>query len=409
MLSNSGLVVAATTVNSSTCKGTDIAYYYILSVPYVAGLASFGGPYIGGFRLTGWVFVVMLALAPLAYLIDKSPNRFPIGIWLPWILIVVLSLLWADGFTIYHLQDVCQILTPFFIAPIASKAIRSAEDLDRLLRSFFHCLIILIVALTLSVVFSIEVLPRSMAMTAAIVGCVIISQYRERRLMSILGWCGCILVTGLTGSRMATVALLLAVLVLPIYRRSSTRMVIGSIVAIVALGLFYSPVFQDRFFGADSRGTLADLATGEFSSAGRFEAWPEFLDEIKRRPLLGGGARSSAIIVGEVWENIGKPHNDYLRILLEQGFVGLACFLFGVICQLYSLWKRGFTGCDPGVVFRSAAFTGIIVFLLMAVTDNPIIYGVWFMHPLFVIIGVSYSPVFESQSESLAGRRPFCS
>jgi hypothetical protein len=66
-------------------------------------------------------------------------------------------------------------------------------------------------------------------------------------------------------------------------------------------------------------------------------------------------------------------------------------FLLGVVGQLLSLWKLRFSGSDQKAVFRSAAFMGILVFLLMAVTDNPIIYGVWFMHPLFVLIGASYS------------------
>ena len=43
-----------------------LGYYYVLSVPYAAGFACFGGPFVGGFRITGWVFVVMLAAAGIA-------------------------------------------------------------------------------------------------------------------------------------------------------------------------------------------------------------------------------------------------------------------------------------------------------------------------------------------------------
>ena len=51
-----------------------LSLFYVLSVPYVAGLACFGGPAIGAYRLTGWVFVVMLALAPLVFAFDPVTN-----------------------------------------------------------------------------------------------------------------------------------------------------------------------------------------------------------------------------------------------------------------------------------------------------------------------------------------------
>lgn len=375
-----------------TDRGIEIGYYYILSVPYAAGFAAFGGPSIGGFRLTGWVFVIMLALAPLVFLLDSASSRFPFRIWAPWALIVILSLFWADGITLYHLQDVCQIITPFFLAPIASKVIKRTEDVDALFRAFAHCLIILLIALGLNIVFGTEVLLRPMSMTAAIIGCVFVAQYQKQPTLSILCWLGCIVVTTVTGSRMATLALLLIWLFMPAYRHKSMRLVSGIAVAVAAVTLFSFPVFQERFFG-DERGTMSDVVRGEFSSSGRFDVWPELIDEIKRQPVIGGGAHSSADIVGQIWSNQGKPHNDYLRILLEQGAIGLLLFLFATFGQLISLWSKGFPEGHPTSTVRSAAFIGLIVLLLMAITDNPIVYGVWFMHPLFILIGASYAPV----------------
>lgn len=189
---------------------------------------------------------------------------------------------------------------------------------------------------------------------------------------------------------MATFAVLLEWLVLPIYRRQMTRVLVAGVIAAVAIGLFYTPMFQERFFLEDS-GTLGDVYKGDFFSSGRFEVWPELWKQVARRPVLGAGAHASAEIVNRVWDGMYHPHNDYLRILLDQGAVGLSFFLVGVVGQLMSLWNWGFTGSDQRSVVRSAAFMGILVFLLTAATDNPITYGVWFMHPLFVLIGASYS------------------
>ena len=345
---------------------------------------------IGGFRITGWIFAIMLALAPMMYLIETAPDRFPLRTWVPWMLIVLLSLIWAPDLTVAHYQDALQILTPFVIAPVASKVLHSRERLDRLLRAFEHCLFILLAALVLNRVFGFELLVRPMSMTAAIVGCVFASRYREGIAVALLGWMGCMLVTTLTGSRMATLGLLMIWLVLPTYRRPVARLVAVGFIVALGLTLFYSPVFQERFFG-DEPGTLADVAAGDFSSAGRFDVWPELIIEIERRPILGAGIHESAAIVGQVWENIGKPHNDYLRILLEQGVIGLIFFLTGVFLQIASLWRSGFSKEDPAGTLRAAAFAGMFVLLLMAVTDNPIVYGVWFMHPLFVLVGAAYS------------------
>ncbi len=368
-----------------------LSFYYVLSVPYVAGFACLGGPYVGGFRLTGWVFAVMLAVAPLVFLADRRPSRFPTWIWGPWLVIVILSLTWADGVDLGSLQDVCQIITPFVIAPIASKAIRTTQDLEALLRAFSHCLLILIIGLFLFKVAGVMVLDRPMAMTAAIAGCVFISQFQKRRVVAVLGWGGCLLVAGLTGSRMATLALLLELIFLPGIRRHTHRVFIAATIAALSVALFYTPVFQERFF-PEGQGTLSDVTKGEFSSTGRFEVWAELLKEVAQRPLLGAGAHSSSAVVERIWGfGIVQPHNDYLRILLEQGVIGLSFFLLGVVGQLISLWNRRYKKGDQRAVFRSAAYLGILVFLIMALTDNPIIYGVWFMHPLFVLLGVSYT------------------
>ena len=151
-------------------------------------------------------------------------------------------------------------------------------------------------------------------------------------------------------------------------------------------------MFQERFFD-EGQGTLTDVSRGEISGTGRFEVWAELWPQVARRPLLGAGANGSAKIVKQAWNGIDLVHNDYLRILLEQGVVGLSFFLFGVVGQLVSLWNRRSSTSGQKAVVRSAAYIGLLVFLMMALTDNPIIYGVWFLHPLFVLIGATYSPV----------------
>jgi hypothetical protein len=353
-------------------------------------LACFGGPEIGGFRLTGWIFAVMLALAPLVFLLDRTPNRFPISFWIPWVVVVLSSIMWADEIGRWQLQDALQIVTPFVIAPIASKTVQNQRDMAALLRGFTHCLFILLAATSLYFVVGANVLVRPMALTAALVGCVFVAQVKDRPATAIIGWLGCLLITGLTGSRIATLALLLEWFLMPGWRRLWPKVLIGVSVFTLGIALFYTPVFQQRFFGED-RGSIADVGRGEYETAGRREAWAELIEEVKRRPWIGAGVGSSLGFTQQVWEQSDKPHNDYLRILLEQGTLGLLCFLYGVTRQLFSLRKDLMSRHDGRSVIRRAAIVGFLVLLVVAYTDNPIIYGVWFMHPLLVLAGASYS------------------
>lgn len=368
-----------------------LGFLYVLSVPYLAGLGCFGGPMIGGYRLTGWVFAVMLATAPLVYVFDPTPTRFPIRFWIPWVTIVVLSLTWVEEIGRWQLQDACQIVTPFVIAPIASKAIKTDQHIAKLLRGFDHCLLILLAATAFHFLTSVTVLVRPMALTAALVGCVFVAQVRNRPAVAVVGWLGCLLVAGLTGGRIATVALLMEWVLLPGFGWFGQRFVIGSLILIIAIALFYTPIFQERFFGEDG-GTLAQVKSGDFSSSGRFTAWPVLFEEVKRRPWLGAGVSSSGIFVKAVWGQANKPHNDYLRILLEQGIIGLLCLIYGVTCQLVSLRMNLTNRHDERDVIRKAAYLGFFVFLIISFTDNPIVYGVWVMHPLLTIAGASYPP-----------------
>lgn len=367
-----------------------LSLLYVLTVPYVAGLASFGGPTVGGFRLTGWVFVVMLATAPAVLILDRTPSKFPLHWWLPWLAMVFVSLTWTDAIGRWEVQDAFQIATPFVIAPIASMAFTSRRDVDLLLRSFNHCLMILVVATGIFFVAGANVLVRPLSLTAALVGCVFVAQMTERPRTAILGWATCLAITTVTGSRIATVALLLEWVLVPGLRRLWPRVVVGVSIVVLAIGLLYTPVFQQRFFGEEG-GSIADIGRGDYQTSGRREVWPELLRDVMRRPWLGAGVGSSGLLTSQVWEESSKPHNDYLRILLEQGVLGLACFLYGVGRQLYSLRSDLDRRPAGGAVLNKAAILGFLVLLIVAYTDNPIVYGVWFMHPLLVLAGASYS------------------
>jgi O-antigen ligase len=94
-------------------------------------------------------------------------------------------------------------------------------------------------------------------------------------------------------------------------------------------------------------------------------------------------------------------HCDYLRVFFELGCVGLICFLATFLWQgLRLLLNAQRTEGVAGQAF-AAAFLGMVVFALNATTGNPLAYNVWFMNPLFALIGAAYGVAAEHRLRSL--------
>jgi len=370
----------------------DPGFIYVMSVPYVAGISSIGDFQIAGFRYSGWIWATMLAAGGLLILARKERIRFPVVLWLPWLGFVMLSLAWVQGYSLRNFQDAFQIVTPLVVGVVASMRVRSKHELRRLRKAFTHCLIIASAGylVTLSGVFGgLSLAQRAMAMMACFVGCVFAATFGMSPVWSLAGWAGCLSLAFFTGSRMATVALLAIWVVHPLHRGPLARLVAVGMVAVLGCLAFYTPVFQERFFGLE-QGSLSQVSKGEFDSAGRFESWPLIWQEAREHAVLGAGVGQSGKFVASVWPGTDQPHNDYLRIVFDQGFVGLVLFLAVVAWQFHHLHER-IRRCRGEIrTAFAAAHMGLVVLLIIAFTDNPITYGVWYMHPLFAVLGGAY-------------------
>jgi O-antigen ligase len=267
---------------------------------------------------------------------------------------------------------------------------------------------------------------RGLGLTAAVAGTVLVAGSRNSLLMAVAGWAFCLVVTVLTGSRMATFALMLAPVFHPLYRSLLVKSLVLIALGGLGIAVFHTPVFQARFFDSGS-GTLGDVFRGDFLSLGRFESWPDIWDEAWRRPILGHGIGTATKFVSLVWPEVSLVHNDYLRIGFELGLAGLAIFVVVVGWQLFAIRRLLKDLCQratsrhralPPATTHSAdrpmgpaprsrdvehalaaAFLGLVVFLIMACTDNPLTYNVWFTNPVFVLLGGAYG-VLRAQSEA---------
>ena len=371
-----------------------LGFLYVLSVPLAAGVATVKEFGVAGINYTGLIWLFFLGVGLLLVFTEKAVHRdrpaaFPWAIWLAWFGWVWLSLLWCDVVDGRAVQDATQITMPLLVGIAASLFVRSEKQLRSLLVCFAVTLLLLILSTTADRVGLFESDPRVMGITAALIGCTFITGWPTRWVGPIAGWAACILLTVATGSRMATLALLLVPILHPGYRSLLVRTTVMLLTAGLGVGLFYTPVLQQRFFYEGS-GTLAQLFQGDFLGFGRFDAWPIIWEEAWQRPFLGAGVSSTFRYVPTVWDEMTHVHNDYLKIGFEFGLVGLAIFLLVVLCQIIALKLR--MRASQGTLRHAyaAGLLGVLIFLVVAATDNPLVYNLWFMNPLFALIGAAY-------------------
>ncbi len=380
---------------------------YVWSVPLAAAAGGLKGIRILGLEYTGFLWLGYLVagwfllLSELAVRRDTRPT-LPVGRWILWLAVVWGSLAWGDrGWR--NVQDALQLSLPVLVGAIASIYIRSAADLWPLFRSCWIAtagIAALFVAEKLGLVAATGLVSdiRACALTLALYGAFFLAAIPDRWLGPLAGWAGCILLTFITGGRMATLALLAAPVLHPRLKSMTIRLSTIVLFMTIGIGLFYTPTFQKRFF-YEGKGTLTQVMRGEFLGFGRFEAWPLIYAEVKNRPWQGHGVGTTRSFVPTVWEDMTLPHNDYLRIAFELGLLGLTVFLLAAITQMFALRRE--MRLAKGIVRYAfaASLLGWWVFLIAACTDNPLIYAVWFTNPLFAVMGAAYGVVTREPRE----------
>lgn len=134
-------------VQSRSMPKPSLGMLYAISVPLAAGFVHLCEFRVGGLMVSGYVWMLMLAIGLLIFLLDNALTSrrrisFPWIAWMPFASFVWLSLVWGkvDRETI---QAACQITMPIFVGVIVSVFVRSEEQLVLLLRAFRWSLVFL--------------------------------------------------------------------------------------------------------------------------------------------------------------------------------------------------------------------------------------------------------------------------
>jgi O-antigen ligase len=198
----------------------------------------------------------------------------------------------------------------------------------------------------------------------------------------------------LSESRTATVA---ALLMFPLSRLSwrSLEGVMRLVLSVALIWLlaysaftFVEPI-RARFTNAGDNGQIGGL---KVNTSGREALWYEMGISISQSPWIGKGPGSSSIpSLKASHGGLAHPHNDYLRLIHDFGYVGLTLWLVGygaLLVQTARYWVWADRHDSHNAHVHLAAFMALIACAIAMITDNVVVY-IFVMNPLGIVVGAS--------------------
>ena len=136
-----------------------------------------------------------------------------------------------------------------------------------------------------------------------------------------------------------------------LWRSRSVVSVLGRIAVVALIGLWAVesiPSLHERVFG----GGETQLLGVELNTSGRDVIWGGVIANAERHDVwVGQGAGSATDYVrndeGPVGVEAAEPHNDYLRIWHDFGYVGLLFWSIAVLTLFRAMWVKGRRSGNP--------------------------------------------------------------
>jgi len=258
--------------------------------------------------------------------------------------------------------------------------------------------------------------PRPVAILGVVVMCRHLASWyygNGRAKLSIALWLGAIVATisrAATGIGLVLIALVVLAQMRFRLRRAiltfPTLVAVGTVVA--CLALFWTPL-HDHMFGGDAK---LQVGATRINVSGRWTMWSAIISSAMNHPLIGGGLGSAVRVITDVFSDspsqMTQPHDDYLRLWHDTGFIGLILYLLGVGIAVKTLFGQWYENEQSGAGAAELEFTGLLAVAAIcafALTDNPFVYPS-VMATAGVLIGAGLGArAYEADDRRLAARR----
>ena len=126
----------------------------------------------------------------------------------------------------------------------------------------------------------------------------------------------------------------------------------------------------------------------------RLDAWKYAWGETKKYPIFGNGVGSTSL---------GHIDNQYVRELMDTGFVGLICFLIFIGVAMKSTYELFLVTEDRFVKSLTAAFLTAMVTLLIHAMTIANFYTILVMETVCVMLAflmILYQATFYPETET---------
>ena len=372
--------------------------FLVLWVGFATVVACFGGGSFLGFQIAGLAWVVTLVLALMILLRRVGSISFPWWIWLPWVTLVIVYL------SLSHFESALQrsvmLLCPLVVGLAASTYRMAGEEIAglRLLMRFITVALWVMVVVNTGL-FVTGRLPAStglapQAITACLLGAYFVAEYANGNRGALKWWGGLALVPVIALTRTAIVACAATLPASFAKLKLGKRMLFGGLILAAMLAVFYTPRVQEKMFRS-GHGGITDLSIDNpnLQTSGRLAIWDAMEARIRLKPWFGYGANSSEAFVKSLTGGLTHPHNDWLRLRYDYGYVGTGIFALCMLMQVLNLLilARRATGDVRTLLYAGAS--SFLPFVMMMYTDNIILYGAFFGNLQFALMGVGYAGV----------------
>lgn len=362
----------------------------------VGTLANFAIPDldIGAVSFKGLVWFVPTLFGFLVIANGVHRVRFPVKIWVPWIVVMAFSAVVVAPEV--NFQYVLMLLSPLVVG-IALSTIRVSEsDKERVYSSLELYALVLAITCALAIGVAEFVLPEQSSHAAQLMTLTVAAAYFAVRFVmgsrsALILWLILASLSALSLSRMAAFATAMTLPLTLAPMSTKRRVLVVGLAGVVGLAAFYSDRFQQRFFFSGA-GDIWDLSldNNNLNTSGRSTVWNHLIDLADDRPWFGYGLSTAVHEVQSItYGVISHPHNDFVRLLFETGYVGLIVFTVTCLWQMthaYMAFRR-----DRSNILLLTGASCFVPFFLYMVSDNVLLYAAFFGNPMFLLLGLGYA------------------
>lgn len=355
---------------------------------------------------------VCVVLVPMVTLVGRKRKQGNVGRTagkIPWpltafgffVLVRLLAEPSSEG-----LQNVAVYLC--FIAGAAVVALKAPlPSVDKMLKFYGRAALLVTFIFLGALALGVEVYGERAFALSTLVFLAVLIPNRSRKLISRLAPFIVTAAAFLSLSRTAAVIGAGLLVFLALRNRRRVRLPIAVLVSAAAASTIfwaitsYAP-FRSRFLGGDAAIEIGGLS---FNTSGRANLWNATIESAMTNPWFGNGAGTAAEMIQTKFITISHPHNEYLRIFHDFGWIGITLFSLGSIMLVARVWQRARRTDHP---VHWTALIGLLGILASSITDNVLTYP-FVVFPLAVLVGASLAQPLpcKSKMDRTRGTRMF--